>query len=329
MRALAFLMFCFASVALAQTNFVDGQVFIVTGAHESVKLGLVAVAACRPDEFASAVDATKSQIESERPKLDDIRPRADKSVEAASHLIDAVNEAIDSPSVSASVLEVLLPMSPECKKLKTNYEDLVDRVSRRSEYLNSAAPYFKNLPHPIALVKTDADGKFKMELPSSIGEIIIVASATRRVLGPQENYFWAVKVKPPATITLSNDNVTHAASSGSALQTLALTGVPNEEDTADNLKSEGRKLATDFEKIARDFGVLPTPPPPPPPAEMITLTQPVPIQTESGTVTLPVGTKLQFVSQLNTKVHVYYLNRDYTIPIDATDLKRKRSKTSK
>jgi hypothetical protein len=97
-------------------------------------------------------------------------------------------------------------------------------VSRRSAYLNSAAPYFKNLPHPIALVKTDADGKFKMELPSPIDQVIIVASTTRQVLlGQLENYFWAVKVKPPATITLSNDNLTHAASSDSALQTLMLT----------------------------------------------------------------------------------------------------------
>ena len=127
-------------------------------------------------------------------------------------------------------------------ELKTNAEHLADRVSRRSEYLNSAAPYFKNLPHPIALVKTDVDGKFKMELPSSIDQVVIVANTTRQVLlGRMENYFWAVKVKPPATITLSNDNLTHAASSESALQTLALTGVPNEEDTADSLKSEGRK----------------------------------------------------------------------------------------
>jgi hypothetical protein len=86
------------------------------------------------------------------------------------------------------------------------------------------------------------------------------------------------------------------------------------EGTAGNLKSENG---------------VPTLPPAPPPAEMITLTQPVPIQTESGTVTLPVGTKLQFVSQLNTKAHVLYLNRDYTIQIAATDLNRQRSKTAK
>jgi hypothetical protein len=86
------------------------------------------------------------------------------------------------------------------------------------------------------------------------------------------------------------------------------------EGTAGNLKSENG---------------VPTLPAAPPLVPMITLTQPVPIQTESGTVTLPVGTKLQFVSQINTKVHVHYLNRDYVIPVDATDLNRKRSKTAK
>jgi hypothetical protein len=321
MKKLALISLCFASIAAAESNFIDGQIFIVTGGHESVKLGLVAVAACRPDEFASAVASTKSQIESERPKLDDIRSRANQSVELTSQLVDLVKKAAKSDSWAMAYAKSL--------ELKTNAEHLADRVSRRSEYLNSAAPYFKNLPHPIALVKTDVDGKFKMELPSSVDQIIIAASTTRQVLlGPLENYFWAVKVKPPATITLSNDNLTHAASRDSALQTLALTGVPNEEDTADNLKSEGRKMVTDVQEIGRDLG-LETLPPQQQQQQMITLTQPVPIQTESGTVTLPVGTKVQFVSQINTKVHVYYLNKDYTIPIDATDLSRKRSKTAK
>ena len=93
MKTVALVSLCFASIAEAESNFIDGQIFIVTGAHESVKLALVAVAACRPDEFASAVASTKSQIESERPKLDDIRPRATGFVEGASQLIDLVKKA--------------------------------------------------------------------------------------------------------------------------------------------------------------------------------------------------------------------------------------------
>jgi hypothetical protein len=62
---------------------------------------------------------------------------------------------------------------------------------------------------------------------------------------------------------------------------------------------------------------------------MITLTKSMSIQTESGTVTLAAGTKLEFFSQLNDKVHVRYMNGDYFVPISATDLKRKPSKTAK
>jgi hypothetical protein len=234
----------------------------------------------------------------------------------------------------------------DCIKMEVNTDRLAHRVTWRADYLNSGAPYFKNLPRPIASVKTDADGKFKLELPSSTDQVIVVASATRYVpTGERENYFWAVKVTPPATATLSNDNLTDSGATDSALQTLpllipplkmvdsVLTDTPYEQDTADKLKDELRKLKADADKLKRDFlvstGTAETPLPAPAPAFMITLTAPVSIQTESGTVTLPVGTRLQFVSQINNKVHVQYLNSDYNIPLSATDLKSQLSKTGK
>jgi len=55
----------------------------------------------------------------------------------------------------------------------------------------------------------------------------------------------------------------------------------------------------------------------------------VSVQTASGTETLPVGTKLEFVSQINDKVHVRYLNADQVVPLSATGLKREPSKTAK
>jgi hypothetical protein len=107
MKTLALISLCFASIAVAENNFIDGQIFIVIGGHESVKLGLVAVAACRPDEFASAVASTKSQIESERPKLDDIRQRATGTVELTSQLVDLVNKAAKSDSWAMTYVKSL------------------------------------------------------------------------------------------------------------------------------------------------------------------------------------------------------------------------------
>ena len=43
------------------------------------------------------------------------------------------------------------------------------------------------------------------------------------------------------------------------------------------------------------------------PTEMIALTKPVSVQLESSTVTLPVGTELEFVSRVGSEVHVRYI----------------------
>jgi hypothetical protein len=83
--------------------------------------------------------------------------------------------------------------------------------------------------------------------------------------GERENYFWAVKVAPPATVTLSNYNLTESGAIDSALQTLplltsrpelvkgVLTKTPYEQDTADTLKDELRKLKSDADKLKHDL----------------------------------------------------------------------------
>ena len=52
---------------------------------------------------------------------------------------------------------------------------------------NSAAPYFVELPQPIATAKTDAEGRFQMNL-SDDGEYIVVAKAERTVFEAVEKY---------------------------------------------------------------------------------------------------------------------------------------------
>ena len=58
---------------------------------------------------------------------------------------------------------------------------------------------------------------------------------------------------------------------------------------------------------------------------MITLTRLLDFQTADDIVTLPAGTQLQFVSQIdNELVRARYGNTDYSVPITATDLIQKR-----
>jgi hypothetical protein len=255
-------MLCVASIASAKDNFIDGQVFIVTGAHKSVNFGLVTVAACRPNEFARAAAATQSQIESERQKLDAVRVTAVQMAAVASELERAVATA----DIRAFKSDEWSTLFSECTRIETNTNRLSHRVTWRADYLKSGAPYFKNLPNPIASVKTDAGGKFKLELPSSTDQVIVIARATGRLpTGERENYFWAVIVTPPATVMLSNDNLTDSGATDSALQTLPLltsrpelvkgvvTEIPYEQDTADTLKDELGKLKADADKLKHDL----------------------------------------------------------------------------
>jgi len=57
-----------------ESKTIEGQVFIVTGAHESIKLGLVAVAAFNPEEFARSISALQPVLEAERQELDGLKP---------------------------------------------------------------------------------------------------------------------------------------------------------------------------------------------------------------------------------------------------------------
>ena len=56
-----------------------------------------------------------------------------------------------------------------------------------------------------------------------------------------------------------------------------------------------------------------------PPARLVTLTQDVSVQLPHGTVTLPAGTQLEFVSSDSSEVHVRYMNTEQAIPISAVD----------
>ncbi len=56
--------------------------------------------------------------------------------------------------------------------------------------------------------------------------------------------------------------------------------------------------------------------------KVVTITQPIFIAVQHGSVGVAAGTKLPFVSRAGDKVRVrYYDGADYDIPISATDLK--------
>ena len=93
--------------------------------------------------------------------------------------------------------------------------------------LRSGSLYFEYPPKAIRSVKTDADGKFTIKVPST-GRFALAAAASRQVGGeddlfPTEYYYWLVKIdaegKGSDKIMLSNDNLISSGSSSCLVET--------------------------------------------------------------------------------------------------------------
>ena len=76
-----------------------------------------------------------------------------------------------------------------------------------ADYTMSADYFFSDLPEPLQISKTDADGKFSFKVSS--GSYVLAAASSRNVGSNVEHYHWMVKVTSDADkkITLANDNL--------------------------------------------------------------------------------------------------------------------------
>jgi hypothetical protein len=196
---------CLVLSTAAQRRQVGGDVFIVTKAGINYKLGLVTVSAIpesavnkhlsrRQEESATAV--SKMQTEIDRAKGDWNAALAEEEALYQTRAADWGNS-----------------------QKKTDWQKASERRSeigvRRSHLeatqlsFQSGEFFFEGLPQAIASSKTDADGKFSLQLPS--GRFGIAAHSSRKIGDTKESYYWLVwlTVGPRAVkrIMLSNDNM--------------------------------------------------------------------------------------------------------------------------
>jgi hypothetical protein len=96
------------------------------------------------------------------------------------------------------------------------------RIKVQSDYYSSGEYYFTGLPQPMRTTKTNADGRFSMEVPTN-GTLVLAARASREVGKDEERYFWLVKLtmegKGKKSLILSNDNLSSAGSPDSLIVT--------------------------------------------------------------------------------------------------------------
>jgi hypothetical protein len=305
---------CFAAAVLisasAQGRDVSGQVFIVTKAHESVKLGIVPISVYARDAIQSSIDAVDATLKSERDEAKDqlnVIREAEKSASGMKSqlLREATSSSYDKQRYAAAL---------RASDLEMDISSLEMMASRRINFLFGSTPYFRELNEhhrPVATTKTDADGKFTVTMPSE-GEFAIVAYAKRQTPEDAENYYWCV---PTADhVDLSNDNFTRATTGASLLH------ISGDDDDADPTVTKAmlqKELSEIKTKYADIFAAIDANTPPAgtkAPGRLVTLTQDVSVQLPHGTVTLPAGTQLEFVSSDSSEVHIRYMNTEQAIP---------------
>ena len=119
-------------------------------------------------------------------------------------------------------------MERRVRDVEKGMQSILNEISsiRENYPVTQAALLVENAPEPVAVTKTDADGRFTVRL--YVGkDYIFYAHSDRRVGSATEHYAWVIKTvalkKPSDRIVLSNDNLAGVDSSAVSWARYALT----------------------------------------------------------------------------------------------------------
>jgi hypothetical protein len=257
-RLIVYVGFALMQCNCSRTHELKGEVFIVTAEHESVK-GLVEIRAFEPSQLSPVIDSVKNKIAEQDAQLAPISEAVEKLESGAEKIEDdAMDKLTDARFES-------FPNRASGLWFRSNA--LAERVESYSEHLHSAQRFFEVLPaRPVAITKTDSDGKFTIKLPRS-SEIVLCVTADRRLPESTEHYYWMVKAAPSTdatTVTLSNDNLATSDSPQSlihgATHDAEEEAEPTEDDddadaklqSIEDFRTEVRKLENELSALESD-----------------------------------------------------------------------------
>jgi hypothetical protein len=204
---------------------VDGDVFVVTKGGLNFKLGLVEISAVPKALIAPFVVSTLAGTKTDLVKMREDVDR-DQSVERAQigllevedHLVQLTEGTLELAAQLRNPKEpgkALLDYKEtvahrDAKRLKlAELRKKINEEKRKIVELEKGCGFTRNLPSPTQIEKTDADGKFTLNLLA--GTYAIVAASHRLVGSETENYCWLVWLntagEPTKRLMLSNDNL--------------------------------------------------------------------------------------------------------------------------
>lgn len=221
---------------------ITGEVFIVTQAGLSIKLGLVDVMAFaevdaqkyldeKNKEVITKGEQLKKEYDSAKAKYEDINKRYLQKKEA-DRMFEAASSRLANALVSAKSIEDLhgtavkaadqdaqywkqrkeeLTSSSPTEEQETDAEQQKREAEKKLNEWPTNEFFYLDLPKDkvITKVTTDADGKFTLKLINS-KKYLIVAKAQRNVISSTENYYWFCWLSSDIEskhIMLSNNNI--------------------------------------------------------------------------------------------------------------------------
>jgi hypothetical protein len=209
---LCFAIYAFSFIANCSPSApeVSGDVFIVTKGGTNIKLGLVEIFIYKENnikpyikskyEFAKAkILPLQADLNKMKHEVEKLKKECDETTKHEDRYKDIDDEKYTADLHASR--EIIYKYSDKYNEFHKTYDELSRYVG--AEY------YIRGLPIPMLTTKTDADGKFTINLKS--GKYALIASASRTIGEDKEVYYWLiwVSVKPNQrnNIMLSNDNL--------------------------------------------------------------------------------------------------------------------------
>ena len=170
---------------------VEGQVFVVTKSRENIKMGLVPIHVVPDDQFEKIASELAEQIMAYRE--DDVQRKANHD---ALEVFIKELRSLEKPDLTVPAFKTLGEEAASFKNRFTPPEEL--------EFVK--ARLFSQLPPTV--VKTDADGRFKISFNSKVWAI---TQGERSVGEERKQYLWIMPVERPkegsvSPILISNDS---------------------------------------------------------------------------------------------------------------------------
>jgi len=180
-----------SAISQAQTNRVDGQIYITTKGAATIRLSSVRVRVYQPDAFKNAQKAWVNDCLSIlRAKTNDIEWR-----NRVSNLVKAMPQMTTANQVVA----------------RKTYDTLVAQIETNSPVARREPDFLpvflrKVDLQPLSTTTSDAEGNFSLEVPP--GSWLAVAFASRKVGSEDERYTWIVPIPESGRLLLNNLNRT-------------------------------------------------------------------------------------------------------------------------